>query len=70
MVNDFTTLLRPFGEKIRLKANFFLTSLDYMNYKILESAFFGLEGAFFGFAGEEFQTIVYLEVDFMLGFQG
>ena len=63
MVNNFTTLLRPFGEKIRLKANFFLTSLDYMNYKILESALFG-------FAGEEFQTIVYLEVDFMLGFQG
>ena len=63
MVNDFTTLLRPFGEKIRLKANFFLTSLDYMNYRILQ-------GAFFGFAGEEFQTIVYLEVDFMLGFQG
>ena len=61
MVNDFTTLLRSFGEKIRLKANFFLTSLDYMNYKILESTLFG-------FAGEEFQSVVYLEVDFVVGF--
>ena len=29
---EYTTLLRPFGEKIRLKANFFLMSLDYTNH--------------------------------------
>ena len=34
VIYDYTTLLRPFGEKIRLKANFFLTSLDYTNYAI------------------------------------
>ena len=31
---DYTTLLRPFGEKIRLLANFFLTSPDGMIYAV------------------------------------
>ena len=29
---EYTTLLCPFGEKNRLKANFFLLSLDYANH--------------------------------------
>ena len=28
VIFDFTTLLRPYGEKNRLKANFFLMSLN------------------------------------------